>query len=73
MNCWARYLLYLVITILALSQMMAACGQKGPLYLPDDAARDSSPAAPIPGPDTSDEGLEALDDVPSVPPGPDSF
>lgn len=67
MNCWARYLLYLVIAILALGQMLAACGQKGPLYLSDTSQGGASQTAPIPGPDRSDEGLEALDDVPVVP------
>lgn len=71
MNCWARYLLYLVIATLALGQMLAACGQKGPLYLPEDASDDASQSAPIP-PDTSDEDLEALDDVPVVPSEPAS-
>lgn len=73
MNCWARYLLYLIIATLALGQMLAACGQKGPLYLPDVANQGTSQTAPTPGPDTSDEGLEALDDVPAVPPEPASL
>lgn len=73
MMCWARYLLYLVIATFALGQMVAACGQKGPLYLPDPAPPDSTPAATLPGPDSADEGLEALDDVPVVPPEPDRF
>jgi predicted small lipoprotein YifL len=55
--------------------MVAACGQKGPLYLPERAPADESESAPtpkpLPGPDTSDEGLEALEDVPVVPPGPE--
>lgn len=72
MNCWARYLLYLVVSILALGQMLAACGQKGPLYLPEDASDGASQSAPSPTPDTSDEGLEALDDVPTVPSEPAS-
>jgi predicted small lipoprotein YifL len=73
MNCWARYLLYLVIATLALGQMVAACGQKGPLYLPDSPPEGAVQSAPTPGPDASDEGLEALDDLPVVSPEPDSF
>lgn len=81
MHCWARYLLYLVIAVLALGQMVTACGQKGDLYLPEEPAESvpSSPPPPPPTPepepelDSADEGLEALDDVPVAPPGPDTF
>ncbi len=77
MHCWARYLLYLVIAVLALGQMVTACGQKGDLYLPEEPAESvpSSPPTPEPEPelDSADEGLEALDDVPVAPPGPDTF
>jgi predicted small lipoprotein YifL len=48
MNCWARYLLYLVITLLALSQMVVACGQKGPLYLPEKATEEPPAGSPSP-------------------------
>lgn len=71
MHCWARYLLYLIVSVLALGQMLTACGQKGDLYLPEQGK--GTEAAPLPGPDSSDEGLEALDDVPVAPPGPDTF
>ncbi|WP_313957281.1 LPS translocon maturation chaperone LptM [Sedimenticola selenatireducens] len=37
MFCWSRYLLWLVILVLGTSSMLSACGQKGPLYLPDPA------------------------------------
>lgn len=37
MFCWSRYLLWLTILILGTSSMLTACGQKGPLYLPDPA------------------------------------
>ena len=67
------------IAVLASGHMLTACGQKGPLYLPEQTpadesgpARSAEPApTPLPGPDTSDEGLEALEDVPVVPPGPE--
>lgn len=35
MGCYARRLFFAVIAVLALGQMISACGQKGPLYLPD--------------------------------------
>ncbi|MCB1857448.1 MAG: lipoprotein [Gammaproteobacteria bacterium] len=38
MHCWPRYLLWGLITVLGVSNMLAACGQKGPLYLPDKRA-----------------------------------
>jgi predicted small lipoprotein YifL len=36
--CWAQYLLWLVISMLAISSMLTACGRKGDLYLPDKPA-----------------------------------
>jgi predicted small lipoprotein YifL len=68
MHCWARSLLYLVIAILALGQMMSACGQKGPLYLPDAQTEAASPA-----PDASAAGRKARDDVPVPPPATATF
>lgn len=35
MICWARYLFIGVVAVLGIGQMVAACGQKGDLYLPD--------------------------------------
>lgn len=35
MRCYARPLLFAVIAALALGHVIAACGQKGPLYLPN--------------------------------------
>ena len=35
MTCWPRYLLWLVIALLGAGSMLSACGQKGPLTLPD--------------------------------------
>jgi predicted small lipoprotein YifL len=34
MRCWPRTLLWLLIAVLGLFNLLAACGQKGPLYLP---------------------------------------
>jgi len=39
MRCYARYLMITVVAVLALGQMLAACGQKGPLYLPDESPK----------------------------------
>jgi len=35
MHCWARYLFIPVVSVLGIGQMIAACGQKGDLYLPE--------------------------------------
>lgn len=34
MHCWPRTLLWLVIALLGTLNLLSACGQKGPLYLP---------------------------------------
>lgn len=36
MICWARYLFILVVIVLGTSSMLSACGQKGPLILPQE-------------------------------------
>lgn len=36
MLCWSRYLFILIVIILGTSSMLSACGQKGPLILPDE-------------------------------------
>ena len=38
MLCWGRQLFIAIVILLGISQMIAACGQKGPLYLPDEQA-----------------------------------
>ncbi|EGV19144.1 LPS translocon maturation chaperone LptM [Thiocapsa marina] len=35
MHCWARTAFYLLVTVLGIASMIGACGQKGPLYLPE--------------------------------------
>lgn len=62
MLCWARQIFTILVIILGIGQMIAACGQKGPLYLPENQIRgtatakgDEEPAkapapAEIPGP-----------------------
>ncbi|OQX31972.1 MAG: hypothetical protein B0D96_10060 [Candidatus Sedimenticola endophacoides] len=37
MHCWPRYILWLTIAFLGTGSMLSACGQKGDLYLPDQA------------------------------------
>lgn len=76
-HCWARYLFLLMLVGLGLGEMLAACGQKGPLYLAEEPAAGATQAAPAPAaaprplPDDDGEGLEALEDVPEVSPSPD--
>lgn len=43
MRCYARYLFLLVVAVLGFGQMLAACGQKGPLYHPGET-QDQAPA-----------------------------
>ncbi len=35
--CWAQSLFIVIVIILGLGNILSACGQKGALYLPDDA------------------------------------
>ena len=60
---WARHFFIALIAILGVSQMIAACGQKGPLFLSEEKAdpretpkeppkETSAPASAIPGPVT---------------------
>ncbi|VAW73057.1 hypothetical protein MNBD_GAMMA12-502 [hydrothermal vent metagenome] len=37
--CWARALLFSVITVFGISAILTACGQQGPLYLPEDTEK----------------------------------
>ncbi len=47
MLCWSRYLFILIVIILGTSSMLSACGQKGSLVLPDEAASNPVPPAEI--------------------------
>ena len=38
MLCWSRYLFILVVIVLGTTSMLSACGQKGPLILPEESA-----------------------------------
>jgi len=38
-NCWAKYLLFLVIAILGVTSMVTACGRKGELYHPEQTQK----------------------------------
>lgn len=33
--CWAHWLLIATVLVLGTGSLLSACGQKGPLYLPD--------------------------------------
>jgi predicted small lipoprotein YifL len=57
MRCWARSLLFAVVAVLGIGQMIAACGQKGDLYLPEKGTQEQKAA------DTKSE------DVPQGPTG----
>lgn len=45
MFCWARTLFILIVVTLGVLSMISACGQKGPLYLPDDKPAKTKTAA----------------------------
>jgi len=34
--CWAKYCVWICITLFGMASLLTACGQKGPLYLPDN-------------------------------------
>ena len=38
MHCLPRYLLWSLIAVIGIGNLLTACGQKGPLYLPEPAA-----------------------------------
>ncbi|WP_296698085.1 LPS translocon maturation chaperone LptM [Thiocapsa sp. UBA6158] len=59
MHCWARTAFYLLVTVLGIASMLGACGQKGPLYLPEP------PVVEVPAP-----AAEIVSDVPSAPVAP---
>lgn len=74
MICWARYLFLALVAVLATGHMLAACGQKGPLYLPEDAPESTTVPARSPAPITDEDGglnaeAEAVEAV-AVPSGP---
>ena len=54
MHCYARYLFLFIVALLGLGQMMTACGQKGPLYHPDQSPEE---AVELPGADESSAQL----------------
>lgn len=72
MHCWANSLFYAVVTVLAIGQILVACGQTGDLYLPEDKAAGSAPQTvpSTPVPDPLGEGLETIEDIPDATPGP---
>jgi predicted small lipoprotein YifL len=71
MHCWARYLLYAIVSVLAIGQMGVACGQKGPLYLPESTERSESAAVAAPATSADDGSPEMItDDIPAAGPQP---
>ncbi len=59
MHCWPRYLLWLVIVLLGTGQMLTACGQKGPLYLPEPPSAEGTISDEVPvAPEFDAEDLE---------------
>jgi predicted small lipoprotein YifL len=58
MHCWARYFFIAVVSVLGIGQMMAACGQKGDLYLPEPekpAAKAKPAGTQVPPPANPDK------------------
>jgi predicted small lipoprotein YifL len=50
MYCWGRYAFLALVAALGLGEMIAACGQKGPLYLPKPEKtqpKAAKPAQPV--------------------------
>ena len=75
MYCWARYLFLAVVAALGAGQMLAACGQKGDLFLPRPEAKAAAAkpaAAPKPEaqPQGAGQGLDVLDETQSDAPDP---
>lgn len=43
MFCWTRTLFLLVVMVLGSMSMLSACGQKGPLVMPDETTQATDP------------------------------
>jgi len=43
--CASQWLLIAVVILLGFSSMLSGCGKKGPLYLPDEPARQADPGS----------------------------
>lgn len=56
MYCWARYLFFIVVAALGILSMLGACGQKGPLYLPEaTSAKPATQESDVPRPPEATE------------------
>lgn len=53
------------LPLLVLIPFLAACGQKGDLYLPDPSPSPPAPRSEPPAPNSSGESLQDLDTIPS--------
>jgi predicted small lipoprotein YifL len=57
--------LYLTVTVLGIASLVGACGQKGPLYLPEETtAVSESPGADVPTPSPAPSDAAAASDTP---------
>jgi len=56
-TCWAQYLLWLVMAVLGTGSALSACGQKGALFIPDEAKKPtpSQQASPAKEPSANEE------------------
>ena len=71
MHCWARYLLYAIVSVFAIGQMGVACGQKGPLYLPESSEGAEAVTQDAPATPAADDSPETItDDIPAAGPQP---
>ena len=67
MICWARYLFIGVVAIPGVGHMVAACGQKGDLYLPAPEQTDEAQRTADGKPGIESAAEEQASDVPEVP------
>ncbi|MCG6898039.1 MAG: lipoprotein [Thiocapsa sp.] len=57
--------MYLTVTVLGIASLVGACGQKGPLYLPEETtAVSESPGADVPTPSPAPSDAAAASDTP---------
>lgn len=52
--CWANYTLWAVIALFGISAVVAGCGAKGPLYLPERPQPEAAEAATPPQTEPAD-------------------
>jgi len=52
--CWPQWIFIVVVIFLGIGSMLAACGQKGPLYLPKAEAESVEQKSAVPDENTTD-------------------